>query len=164
MLTGIANRRSLMKRGHQLFTRAHAKKADFSVLMIDVDHFKKVNDQYGHHVGDKVLQAIAMLGEQLMRKTDVFGRFGGEEFVVFLPNTSLKQALIIGERFRKSVNEFTWQSDLCFDKEFTINVSIGVVSLAELDSEDKEDLEAVIHVADTLLYQAKSEGRNRVCG
>lgn len=164
MLTGVANRRSLMKRGRLLFSRAIAKQADFSVLMIDVDHFKKVNDQYGHHIGDKVLQIIAKLGEQLMRKTDVFGRFGGEEFIVFLPNTSQEQALVISERFRKSINALTWRAELQLEKELNISVSIGVACTTVLNSEEKEDLGAVINVADTLLYQAKSKGRNRVCG
>ena len=164
MLTGIANRRSLMKQGQQLFNRANSKQADFSVLMIDVDNFKKVNDKFGHSVGDKVLQRIAKLGEQLMRKTDVYGRFGGEEFIVFLPNTSLAQAKIIAERYRKSINGYSWPSDLPFDTKFNMSISIGVACTAELERADKGDLEAVINVADACLYHAKSKGRNRVCG
>ncbi len=164
ILTGIANRRSLMKRGQQLIKRAYAKQTSFSVLMIDVDHFKKVNDKFGHSVGDKVLQRIASLGEQLMRKTDVYGRFGGEEFVVFLPNTSLAQALVIAERYRQSINDFTWPADLFSEQKFSINVSVGVACTTELASENSGDLETIINIADTCLYQAKSKGRNQVCG
>lgn len=163
-LTGIANRRSLMKQGHQLFKRACDKQLNLSVLMIDIDHFKEVNDKLGHGVGDKVLQYIAKLGEQFMRKTDVYGRFGGEEFVIILPNTSREQALIIAERFRCAVDDVTWQANFASEKELHITVSIGVVCLTELESEDMLDLDAVINVADTFLYQAKSKGRNKVCG
>jgi len=78
MLTGIANRRKLMRKGRKLLQRAKAKQSDFAVIMIDIDHFKKVNDEFGHHMGDQVLKKVVELGESFMRKTDVFGRFGGE--------------------------------------------------------------------------------------
>lgn len=162
-LTGIANRRSLIKSGRQLFSQAKTKKTSLSVLMIDVDHFKSVNDTFGHGVGDKVLRAIASIGEQLMRKTDVYGRFGGEEFIVLLPKTSLAQALIIAERYRESINDSSWQADIFVDKELTVSVSIGVTCTTELENIKMTSLEDVIHIADTLLYQAKSTGRNRVC-
>jgi len=164
ILTGVANRRSLMKRGQQLIKRAYAKQRNLSVLMIDVDHFKKVNDEFGHSVGDKVLQCIAKRGEQLMRKSDIYGRFGGEEFVVFLPKTSLAQALIIAERYREAINDFTWPAELFFDKKFSVSVSVGVACTTELDSENMGDLETLINIADIHLYQAKSKGRNQVCG
>ena len=164
VLTGVTNRRSLMKRGQQLIKRAAVKQTNLSVLMIDVDHFKKVNDRFGHNVGDKVLQRIAKLGEKLMRKTDIYGRFGGEEFVVFLPKTSLAQARVIAERYRESINDFTWPSDLFSDKKFSVSISVGVTCTTELASEDRGDLETLINIADTCLYQAKSKGRNQVCG
>lgn len=164
VLTGVTNRRSLMKRGQQLIKRAAVKQTNLSVLMIDVDHFKKVNDRFGHNVGDKVLQRIAKLGEKLMRKTDIYGRFGGEEFVVFLPKTSLAQARVIAERYRESINDFTWPSDLFSDKKFSVSISVGVACTTELASEDRGDLETLINIADTCLYQAKSKGRNQVCG
>jgi len=164
VLTGVANRRSLMKQGQQLIKRAYAKQRNLSVLMIDVDHFKKVNDKFGHSVGDTVLQCIAKRGEELMRKTDVYGRFGGEEFVVLLPKTSLSQALVIAERYRESINTFIWPSDLFFDKTFSVSVSVGVACTTDLDSENMGDLETLINIADIHLYQAKSKGRNQVCG
>lgn len=164
MLTGIANRRSLMRQGLQLFNRAKIKQEDLSILMINVDHFKKVNDKFGHGVGDKVLQCIAALGEPLVRKIDVFGRFGGEEFIVFLPKTSLTQALILAERFRTSIEDTSWQADLFCDKKLNITISVGVACTTELEKRDKSDLQALMNVAETFLYQAKSKGRNRVCG
>lgn len=164
MLTGIANRRSLLKHGKQLFSQAVAKQADFSVLMIDADHFKMINDQFSHSVGDKVLKAIAKLGLQLMRKTDVFGRFGGEEFIILLPNTTHAQALVIAERFRQTVENFCWTEELLVNRKLTVTVSIGVACTTTLAAQDKKDLAAVIHIADTFLYEAKSLGRNQVCG
>ena len=162
MLTGVANRRSLMKLGHQLLNRAVFKKADFSVLMIDVDNFKPVNDEFGHEVGDKVLQKIAKLGVKLMRKTDVFGRYGGEEFMVFLPNTSLEQALIIAERLRASTEMVGWQDELSTNRPLSMTLSIGVVCTSENNRQDGSDLRTLIHDADKMLNQAKSLGRNRV--
>jgi diguanylate cyclase (GGDEF)-like protein len=99
-----------------------------------------------------------------MRKTDVYGRFGGEEFVVILPSTSREQALIIAERFRSAVDDVIWQSTFISKSDLHITVSIGVVCLTELEGDDRSDLDAVINVADTFLYQAKSKGRNKVCG
>jgi len=162
MLTGIANRRSLMKLGLQLLKRAKFKKADFSVLMIDVDHFKKVNDEFGHEVGDKVLQHIAKLGVNLMRKTDVFGRYGGEEFTVFLPNTSLEQALIIAERLRISVADFSWQTEVPTKQTLSMTLSIGIACTSSIKNQENISLLTLIDDADSMLYQAKSLGRNRV--
>lgn len=163
MLTGIANRRKLMRKGRQLLQRAKAKETEFSVIMIDVDHFKKVNDQFGHSVGDHVLKKIVELGEEFMRKTDVFGRFGGEEFIVFLPNTSTAQAKMIAERFRTSVEDYSWQISETSEKPFTTSISIGVACNVDIPLDKKYDLTALINKADNLLYLAKEQGRNKVC-
>ena len=163
VLTGIANRRELMRKGRKLLHQAKVKKADFSVFMIDIDNFKKVNDQFGHSTGDLVLKKVVELGEELMRKTDVFGRFGGEEFVAFLPNTSTSQAKMIAERFRVSVEEYPWQ--ICHDSQepFTLSISIGVANSVDFSDEDSSDLVTLINKADSLLYKAKEQGRNKVC-
>ncbi len=164
MLTGIANRRNLMKSGRKLLHRAKIKKSDFSVIMIDIDHFKKVNDQFGHSVGDQVLKKVVELGDEFMRKTDVFGRFGGEEFIVFLPNTSTEQAKMVAERFRKSVEEYSWNSIVdATEALFSTSISLGVASSTETHIDDKYELTALINKADSLLYQAKDQGRNKVC-
>ena len=162
-LTGIANRRKLMRKGRKLLQRAKAKNSDISVIMIDIDHFKKVNDQFGHNMGDQVLKKVVELGEGFMRKTDVFGRFGGEEFIIFLPNTSTAQAKIIAERFRTSVEEYTWQINHALKNTFTTSISIGVTSSADISSDEKYDITVLINKADSLLYQAKELGRNKVC-
>ncbi len=165
ILTGIPNRRSLMKTGIIKFSRAKQKNEDFSVLVIDVDHFKKINDRLGHQVGDEVLKKIADLGSNMMRKTDVFGRFGGEEFVVFLPHTDIEQATIIAERFRLSVNEYSWNIDLLDN----VHVSIGVAMYEKLAITNKlkmplhEEFTDLFNLADERLYQAKKQGKNRVC-
>jgi len=163
MLTGIANRRKLMKKGRRLLQRSKARKSDISVIMIDIDHFKKVNDEFGHNIGDQVLKKVVELGEGFMRKTDVFGRFGGEEFIVFLPNTSTSQAKMIAERFRASVEKHAWQIGDALNKPFTTSISIGIASSADISSDEKYDLTKLINKADDLLYQAKEQGRNKVC-
>ena len=163
MLTGIANRRKLMREGRKLLHKAKVKKTDFSLIMIDIDHFKKVNDQFGHGVGDQVIKKIVELGEGFMRKTDVFGRFGGEEFIVFLPNTSTIQAKKIAERFRIAVAKYAWQINHTSPEPLTSSISIGVASCEYTLNNEQYDLTALINKADILLYQAKEQGRNKVC-
>ena len=163
MLTGISNRRKLMRKGQKLLQKAKAKKADFSVIMIDIDNFKKVNDRFGHSVGDQVLKKVAELGEAFIRKTDLFGRFGGEEFIVFLPNTSTAQAKMIAERFRTSVERYEWQIKDIAQIPLTTSISIGIATNADVSLDKKYDLTALINQADNLLYLAKKQGRNKVC-
>ena len=163
MLTGIANRRKLMRKGRKLLLRAKAKNSEFAIIMIDIDHFKKVNDQFGHSMGDQVLKKIVELGETFMRKTDVFGRFGGEEFIVFLPNTSTAQAKKIAERFRSAVGQYAWKNISPTTPDFTTSISSGVASSADISSNEKYDLMVLINQADSLLYQAKEQGRDKVC-
>ncbi|GAA6172189.1 GGDEF domain-containing protein [Colwellia sp. KU-HH00111] len=163
MLTGISNRRKLMRKGRKLLQKAKARKADFSVIMIDIDQFKKVNDRFGHSVGDQVLKKVAELGVTFIRKTDLFGRFGGEEFIVFLPNTSTAQAKMIAERFRSSVEGYQWQLKDSSQAPLTTSVSIGVVCSADVPLDKKYELTALINQADNLLYLAKKQGKNKVC-
>jgi len=163
MLTGIANRRELMKKGQKLFQHAKSKKTDFSVLIIDIDNFKKINDQFGHNHGDVVLKKVVNLGKTLMRKTDVFGRFGGEEFIVFLPNTSTVQAKIIAERYRQSVDDYAWEVNSPSKVPLDVSISIGVANSIDFIHDESADLSTVINKADILLYEAKEQGRNRVC-
>lgn len=154
-LTGAANRRSLMIRSQEAFKRAKKKQFHLSVLMIDVDDFKGINDSQGHHVGDNVLAEIASLGANIMRKSDIFGRFGGEEFMVCLPRTTMKSAMEIGERIRLGVNAYSWQ----LHNIENISVSVGVATLTE-----DNDLISLVKRADEQLYQAKASGKNKVCG
>jgi diguanylate cyclase (GGDEF)-like protein len=154
-MTGVANRRSIMKAASEVFELSKNKKTDLSLLLIDIDHFKIINERLGHSSGDKVLAQIAELTASMMRKNDILGRFGGEEFMVCLPKTSLISALEIAERIRFCINEYSWPSDTLD----TINVSIGVVCLT-----DERDFTSLIKRVDEQLYQAKSSGRNKVCG
>ncbi|WP_246143283.1 tetratricopeptide repeat-containing diguanylate cyclase [Colwellia echini] len=154
-LTGVANRRSLMNKSQEAFELAKMQANPLSILMIDVDHFKNINDSLGHNVGDKVLKQLALLSSSMMRKSDIFGRFGGEEFMICLPKTNFKSAMDIGERIRTCINEYSWQIKT-IDK---VTVSIGVACLA-----DESDLVSLIKKADEQLYKAKESGRDKVCG
>jgi diguanylate cyclase (GGDEF)-like protein len=123
-------------------------------LLLDIDHFKEINDTYGHHIGDKALKHVTQLCEQCLRQSDIFGRIGGEEFGVVLPDTDTKQGEDIANRIRVMImdNPFT-DSEI----HIKITVSIGLASL-----QYQEHFDALIQHADTALYQAKNQGRNRV--
>lgn len=161
-LTQIANRRRLMKSAEFVFNHAKIKKKHLSILMIDVDHFKYINDNLGHHRGDEVLKNIAQLSASMLRKSDMLGRYGGEEFMVCLPNTNQSSAVDIAQRIRFCIEQHHWQFAL--DKS-SITVSIGVATLKGEQSNKKQvnDLSALIKLADDKLYQAKASGRNKVC-
>ena len=160
-LTQISNRRSLMKSAQLAFNKARSKQTSLSVLMIDIDHFKAINDKWGHQVGDEVLKGVAEIGRVMMRKSDVFGRYGGEEFMVCLPNATITTAVEIAQRIRRCIEQYDWQ---LVDK-LNVNVSVGVASLnvERLKYETKYNLSELISDADNQLYQAKSSGRNKVC-
>jgi diguanylate cyclase (GGDEF)-like protein len=158
-LTGLVNRRRFIQLGERLLNSAK-QQANVSLLMIDVDYFKKINDEFGHKQGDIVLQTLAELASEVLRKADVFARFGGEEFVVLLPNTNNEQAINTAERLRKAIENATWQI------KSSVTVSIGVASFgATLDASLKPSLtlNQLIKIADDFLYQAKAQGRNQVC-
>lgn len=154
-LTNSPNRRSLLIKSQDLFNTARQIQRPLSILILDIDHFKLLNDRYGHSVGDDVLVKISELISNMIRKSDVFGRFGGEEFMISLPNTGLKSAIDIGERMRQCVNDTLWN----IPELQQVNVSIGVASFA-----GDVDLMTLINRADEQLLQAKASGRNKVCG
>jgi diguanylate cyclase (GGDEF)-like protein len=154
-LTGVINRRRLIELGEKKFDITKKNQQNFSVLMIDVDNFKVINDNLGHKMGDSVLKEIAGLANQIMRKNDCFGRFGGEEFICLLPETSREDAYDIAERLR-----LTLQNKIKFNKIEQVTVSIGISSYKGGDTDSFTQL---IKEADTKMYQAKNEGRNKVC-
>jgi len=155
-LTGVVNRRHLMELGEKMFIRAQKEKKCLSVLMLDVDNFKAINDTFGHKVGDDVLRDIARLSLNTMRMTDCFGRFGGEEFICLLPETSQEEACDIAERLRLIIQNHQWH-DKSLEK---VTASIGVASFQK---EHTDSFLKLLKDADITMYQAKSQGRNRVC-
>lgn len=153
-LTGILNRRGLEEQGCELFQRQRINHQSLSALMIDVDHFKRVNDLCGHPVGDKVLRQVAALLKSGCRQDDLVGRYGGEEFVVLLPNHEGVAAAEVGERLRTLVDAWLWSR---IHHELNITISVGIASIV-----DDSSLEALLNRSDQCLYQAKQQGRNRV--
>ncbi|MCA9764944.1 MAG: sensor domain-containing diguanylate cyclase [Carnobacterium sp.] len=151
-LTGIPNRRLFeIKLKEQISRYTSEKKRSFYLFMIDVDHFKKVNDQYGHPVGDLVLIKIAQTIQELIPVEGMAARYGGEEFVVILPSVKEKEMLEIAKNIIQTVEKINWE------KMRNITVSIGVSSF-----EDKDTRDVFIEKADTALYSAKKNGRNQV--
>lgn len=155
-LTGTYLRRYLTERLKEEVDRARRLKLTFSVSMVDIDHFKRCNDRYGHLVGDAVLKEIAERLKASVREVDMVARYGGEEFCIILPETTKEQALIVGERLRKSVE---FKEVKAFDEKVKTTVSAGIATYPE----DGEDAASLVEVADTALYKAKRKGRNRVC-
>ena len=154
-LTGVYNRRYLDTRLMEEIERSRRHGNPLSVFILDVDHFKRINDTYGHICGDYTLRNMSELLQKLVRTSDVLGRYGGEEFCCILPETSFDQAMILAERCREQVASTPLS---CTDQELRITVSIGVAAQHRSDS-----LEQLIKRADDALYEAKRTGRNRVC-
>ena len=161
-LTGINNRRFFDQRIREEAARALRDNAYLSCLMIDVDHFKVVNDTHGHPFGDHVLQNVAELIRTQLRQIDVVARFGGEEFAVVLGAADVTKATEIAERIRSTVEQKTY--DLPSGGTAKITLSIGIATLHPHTGEQATELAAtVVTAADAALYQAKISGRNRVC-
>jgi diguanylate cyclase (GGDEF)-like protein len=137
-----------------LQTSLRYKDIYFSLLMIDIDYFKKVNDTYGHLMGDFILQKLALLFEDRLRECDICGRFGGEEFIIILPQTKLVGALKLAEYLRNEVQQHSFVKN---NTKIHITISVGATAVSLSDSP-----EALIERCDTALYDAKKAGRNRV--
>ena len=155
-LTGMYNRRHFMERAEQELHRAARYDNQLSMLMLDLDHFKKINDEYGHKVGDTVLVAVARLCQETLRYEDILGRLGGEEFAVLLPQTGLYAALDVAERMRKVIAEALPSPES--GMPVPVSVSIGVSTMRSSD----DTIDALLNRADRVLYQAKNSGRNQV--
>ncbi|MFK8028677.1 MAG: GGDEF domain-containing protein [Gammaproteobacteria bacterium] len=155
MLTGLMNRRAITARAERAFKKARSLRRELSILFIDIDNFKAVNDLHGHEAGDQALYSVAQLCEKSLRDEDRVGRFGGEEFIVILPGTGEEHAHLVAERIRESVA----QSPLSVDGALLdLTVSIGISELAPRFKTTQDMLNA----ADRALYAAKRDGRNRV--
>jgi len=154
-LTGLYNRRTILGKLHELINLANRYKEDFSLVMLDIDHFKRVNDRYGHLTGDEVLEKIAALIRRNIRDTDTVGRYGGEEFIIILPQTNLSSAWGVAERLRTIIEKAEMKDPA--GTVFAITVSQGLAGW-----ERDEDATSLISRADEALYKAKEKGRNRV--
>lgn len=154
-LTGLLNRRAILRRLNDEIKRAKRYKKNLCLLMLDIDHFKHVNDQYGHLTGDEIIQDVAALMRGNIRDTDASGRYGGEEFITILPETDLSSARDMAERLRKLVEAAEMK-----DSEgnvFGVTISQGLSSYKPGDDEY-----SLVSRADDALYRAKENGRNRV--
>ncbi|MHB8057837.1 MAG: GGDEF domain-containing protein [Desulfuromonadaceae bacterium] len=153
-LLGIFNRRCLDRRLLEEVLRAHRHRLDLSLLMVDIDNFKQVNDTWGHQVGDMVLHHLTQLLADALRQTDILARYGGEEFVILLPHTSEEESFNLAERLRVAVE----QTPLHRIPELKVTVSIGVACLLLND----DNAYSLLERADKAMYWAKREGRNKV--
>jgi diguanylate cyclase (GGDEF)-like protein len=160
-LTGLLSSRSFFSELRREASRADAEMSPFCVLMMDVDHFKNVNDTYGHLTGSKTLEEIGQCITETLRSGDAAARFGGEEFAAFLLDAELAQGIIAAERIRQAIEEreFSVMKQGKPVKTHRVNISIGIASFPH-DSSDPIEL---VEMADSALYRAKREGRNRVC-
>jgi len=158
VLTGLLNRRAFMEEAQTKFQLAKRYQRPLSFLMIDIDHFKRVNDTYGHQAGDLVLTEFSKIIKGCLRETDVLGRIGGEEFAVILPETGVDQTTELTERLLETIRKTTTVIDA--DRKISITASIGLATVPPLSI----DVDKVMNEADRALYEAKSKGRDRCCG
>ncbi len=154
-LTGLNNRRAFFEQGHLIFEQSKRFGRPISVIMMDIDHFKMINDNYGHSIGDMVLQAVAELLQRLVREIDIVARMGGEEFAFALPETGLEDAANLAERLRSEVEKLVVIND---GHQIKITASFGVVTCKNSD----ESIEALLTNSDDALYVAKKNGRNQI--
>ncbi len=157
-LTGLYNRRYVMEAYKMEFSKASRYNSNISIIMMDIDNFKIINDTYGHLSGDLVIKSISEIIKKSIRNFDIPGRYGGEEFILILPETSIDDTVIVAERIRASVESFDFLSIV--NEKLIVTISIGISNLITMES-NKNELE-LIKVADSNLYKAKKTGKNRV--
>jgi diguanylate cyclase (GGDEF)-like protein len=156
-LTGLSNRRHFLEKAESELTRTMRYGRELSILMLDLDHFKQVNDTYGHKVGDLVLKKLSEVCRTALRDADIIGRIGDEEFAVLFPETGDQSAMETAERLRASIAAAQVTLDGGLPLRFT--ASLGVTTLRDKDA----NIDMLLNQADQALYRAKNEGRNRVC-
>ena len=154
-LTGCYNKREIVEFLNKfLHNYIRYKKDPFSLLMLDIDHFKKINDTYGHLAGDMALKEMANIIRNLIRKSDLCGRFGGEEFLVILPNTKIAGALKLANRIKDAIENHSFKFK---NREIKFTISIGITAVGIND-----DYNSLMSRVDEALYEAKNKGRNRI--
>lgn len=156
-LTGLYNYRYLHSRLTEEFKRAERYRDPLACGMVDIDHFKQFNDQYGHRTGDGVLKEVGVRLKQALREVDVVARYGGEEFLLVLPSTHFAGSISVAERVLRSVNSLPVVLE---QQEYSVTISLGVAVFPSRDIQTKDEL---LKSADAALYQAKADGRNRIC-
>lgn len=149
-LTGISNRRFFQKKLEEQIVIYRTEEKTFSLLIIDIDHFKKVNDTFGHQIGDIVLAKLANILKIQVRTDDIVARFGGEEFTIILPDTNVEEAILIAQKLNRTIEVAEWTDTR------NLTVSIGLATFSENDTED-----SIVKKADQALYVSKEKGRNR---
>jgi diguanylate cyclase (GGDEF)-like protein len=154
-LTGLNNRRAFFELGNRAIKQAIRHKHAIAVIMMDLDHFKNINDNYGHSVGDKVLKNVAITLENTVREIDISARIGGEEFAFILPETDADEASQLAERLRSNIQNMSVEHD---GKTLQITASFGI----SVSNTTEQTLESMLTQADDALYIAKKKGRNQV--
>ena len=154
-LTGLLTHSNIKEMAEYELSRSKRTAITQSFAMLDIDHFKSVNDTYGHAVGDTVIASLATLLKQRLRTTDLIGRYGGEEFLVVLPECEIDEAVILLEKIRILFSEIEFHKD---EQTFSCTISIGVASTSQFLSCESDEL---INSADQALYKAKRSGRNK---
>lgn len=157
-MTGLYNRRFFMTSSSNILELAHRDMSDTSVIMLDIDKFKNINDTYGHQVGDEVIIALSDILKKYTRQSDIICRFGGEEFLILLPKTKIEGAVIIAEKLRSCLEKN--EIKLSNNETLQFTTSFGV---SQVDIKNDKNIESTIKRADAALYEAKNGGRNRVC-
>lgn len=153
-LTKIFNRKTYFEISEEIFELSKRQNEPFSILLIDIDHFKRINDTYGHLIGDEVLKFVSSNISKILRKSDILGRYGGEEFIVTLPNTKLDNAKTIAEKINKYIYDNHYVNETY---DLQLSVSVGIAQIKK-----ETNLTDLIHKTDEALYKAKNYGRNRV--
>lgn len=156
-LTSLINRRGLEKRLELERIRARQNDSPFSIIMVDIDHFKKVNDTFGHLVGDSILRSLARMIKDHLRRNDIAARYGGEEFLILLPETDIEGARAVGQKIRKALSTKEWKLKKNGDSIGRITVSMGIALYKFNEPE-----ESLIKRADDALYLAKDNGRDQI--
>jgi|GEM_PF-627104 len=160
-MTGLYNRRYFSNITEHIFEIGKREKRNLSVLMLDIDNFKKINDNYGHKIGDEVIKLLGATLQKLARKSDIICRFGGEEFLILLPDTDTNGAHSIAEKIRIEVQSIVLNVEETSSEENPLNFTVSI-GISSINIQQDQNIEAAINRADNALYQAKDEGKNKV--